>query len=266
MPRQGNWWIATQGLLTSGNDPTPELTQAGDAFPDEYLPMVYMTGDGHRDPPFNWTNNGIWGTFWTDIVQQNKICCHVETYANRVTAQSVPLNLRPVQLNGKVFGWEPEFYKIVQDVMEELPILILKDCLSLNDIHYITREMFRISNLGYLGAEGNEAMEFFDRARVLARMGRMLPCPTDEPILKTGLFSLQGHDFNTFLRNYLTRTYWLRTAINNVIGANIQRVINLYPDHVHLITCGDAHITNNPLYNFVRPPLGTFGTADQSRG
>jgi hypothetical protein len=32
--------------------PTKELSTAAEQFPDEFTPMVYMSGDGHRKPPF----------------------------------------------------------------------------------------------------------------------------------------------------------------------------------------------------------------------
>jgi hypothetical protein len=52
-----NWWVK-KGILTSSTGPGPELSLASEQFPDEYDPMVFMTGDGHRHPPFEWSNRG----------------------------------------------------------------------------------------------------------------------------------------------------------------------------------------------------------------
>jgi hypothetical protein len=68
------------------------------------------------------------------------------------------------------------------------------------------------------------------------------------------------------LRQYYRDAMSLRTDINNMIGANIQAKIDDYPDHLHLITCGDAHITVNPLYAFITPPAGCFGVVDENQG
>lgn len=250
--KAGNWWIK-QGLLTSGDDPTREMATAADQFPDEYTPLVFMTGDGHRSPPFGWTTRGVWPGFFRDIVETNKICCHVETYSDAVTVNSVPANLAAVFRNGKVFGWEPDVYKTIQNVLEDimdmLPELHMGQAQSKSSIRNITSAMWRVHDMGYLRVEGAQAMQFWDTARAHATD----PVP---------VVSLAG--FLNFLTNYNRTAMQLRTGINNVIGANIQKKINQYPDHMHLITCGDAHIIHNPLQRYITPATGTFGVVDQN--
>jgi hypothetical protein len=48
------------------------------------------------------------------------------------------------------------------------------------------------------------------------------------------------------------------------MGANIQENINKLSGDIHLITCGNVHIIDNPLYNYIEPPIGTFGVVDET--
>jgi hypothetical protein len=75
-------------------------------------------------------------------------------------------------------------------------------------------------------------------------------------------------DYDTFLGKFAgTRAMQLRTEIHAIVGATIQANIDRYADHVHLITCGDAHITcEDPLFLHIKPPIGTFGVVDENRG
>jgi hypothetical protein len=250
--RDGHWWIKP-GLLTSGEDPTGEMVTASGQFADDYVPMVFMTGDAHRTPPFQWTTRGAWNHFFDDVIQANKICCHVELYADQVTVNAVPANLSAVFHNGKVFGWEPEVYKIIQGILESiieiLPQVHLGVAQSKATIRSLTSEMWRVHGHGYLQPEGVNAMNFWDLART-------------SPVDPVPVASLPG--FLAFLSGHNNTAMGLRTGIHNVVGATIQKKINQYPDHMHLITCGDAHILHNPLYRFIEPPVGTFGIADEN--
>lgn len=253
--KYNNWWVQ-QGLLTTVLDPTGELSDVTDRFfPDEYVPMVFMTGDGHRHPPFRWTERGIWPGIFGEVVHDNKLCCHVETYADAVRVDSVPAGLAPVFHNGKVFGWEPEVFKVIEKILEAIPSVMFgfrdKEPQALSDVHYLTKEMWVVHGHGYLRAEGLRAMQFWDRVR--RTRGDMV-----------GADSLPG--FAAFLNDYSRSAMALRTGANDVMGAIIQRKIDQYPDHMHLITCGDAHITENPLYRYIRPPVGCFGIADRNKG
>ena len=247
-----NWWVQPN-LLTSGNDPTTDLANAAQAFADDYTPMIFMTGDGHRSPPFAWTSRGPWPHFFAALVNDDKICCHVELYSDAVNATSVPHNLTQVFANNKVFGWEPEVYKTIQPILEDLmrlrPKAHLGDSLDKADLRQLTSAMFRVHNMGYLMPEGLFAMKFWDKARASPK----------DPVPPSALPGLPE-----FLDHYDRTAMQLRTGINNVIGRNIQSKINQFPDHIHLITCGDAHIIHNPLYNFIDPPAGIFGIADQN--
>ncbi len=72
-------------------------------------------------------------------------------------------------------------------------------------------------------------------------------------------------EYLIFLKDYQKAAIRLRCIANNDIGFNIQKKIDEFPDHMHFVSCGDAHIINNPLYQYVRPPIGTFGIADEKK-
>ena len=56
-----NWWILETGFLASESDPSPTLGKIADLnFPDEYSPSIFLTGDGHRSPPFQWVTKNDW--------------------------------------------------------------------------------------------------------------------------------------------------------------------------------------------------------------
>jgi hypothetical protein len=260
MKRQ-NWWDK-KGLLTSGRDPTPELALAAAQFPDEYAPMVFMTGDGHGHPPFQWAEQANWSRMFEPCIAANLICCHVETYSDAVTVESVPKMFSDVFHNQKVFGWEPDVFRIIQSISETLNALRahiqLKKSetvggignveLHASDIRSLSSMMWRVHDHGYLKAEGKVAMAYWDAARDIGK--RMIR-----------LNELPG--YADFLTDYSRAGMQLRVVANDAIGANIQRKIQKFPDHMHLITCGNAHILHNPLYLYIQPPLGTFGIVDE---
>jgi hypothetical protein len=255
-----NWWVK-KGLLTSGVDPAPELSVAARQFPDDYTPAVFMVGDGHRHPPFEWSNRGVWAGFFDGLVRDNKVCCHVETFADAVTIDAVPKHLEAVFINRKVFGWEPEFYKVVMSSIDRamtLQLAMTEDApLKMSEINALAHEINVVADLGYLGPEAELARAFAFKASQYMLAAKDLKA-AEIPTAKMG-------GFLPFLNEYKNTAMSLRCVINNVIGANIQRVINTYPDHMHLIACGDAHILVNPLQLYIQPPTGTFGVADAGR-
>ncbi len=247
-----------QGLLTSVADPTEEIAGAADQFGDEYTPMVYMTGDAHRTPPFQWTTRPQWAGLFAEAVDSNLVCCHVEMFEDDATRAVLPDILMRVHKNGKVFATEPEVFRTLQQIMEAIPDVLMG--LSSNErqsqatIRFFANAMWRVRDMGYMRDEAAAMMAIWDQVR--SRTG--MPRPDPVPVNATP--TLQN-----LLRDYNRTAMRLRTGIHPVIGAMIQRRIVQYPDHIHLITCGDAHIINNPLYNYIQPPLGTFGIADQNQ-
>jgi hypothetical protein len=252
-----NWWVSP-GLLISDSDPTKELSTAAKQFPSEYTPMVYMTGDGHRTPPFKWATTDTWADFFTQFIGMNKICCHVETFSDEVKASSVPKLFEPVFHNHKVFGFEPNVFKTIMDIIhfiwEIRPKISIGEAQSLSVIRSVITQMSAVHDMGYLRNEGENAMKQWDQIRGLGKKGW-------DPVPAKALSY-----FSLFLSEYNDAAMNLRTVVNDEMGAKIQRIIKQFPDHIHMITCGDAHIYMNPLYQYIQPPLGCFGIADKQKG
>jgi hypothetical protein len=258
----GEWWVE-KGVLTTSVDPTRDLEYAGEQFPDEYVPTVFMTGDGHREPPFAWTARHPWDDFFRNLVKENLICCHVEKFADAVTQDCVPVAFAPVYRNGKVFGWEPDVFKRIRDIIQRIwtlrSQLQMNGSLSKSDIAGITGRMVVVGREGYLDGEAAIAEHLGQRART----SQSDPVPSREVPELDDLFKI-----------YNQNAMALRTKVHNVVGKTIQRRMDAYPGHFHLITCGDAHMINTtdgglvypPLYTFVNPPTGTFGIADEHHG
>lgn len=247
-----------QGLLTSVVDPTAEIASAADQFGDEFTPMIFMTGDAHRTPPFQWTTRPHWAGFFVEAVESNAICCHVEMFAEDAKRAVLPDILVRVQQNGKVFDTEPEVFRTLKDILEAIPEatspLGFHQPLPQATIRFFANAMWRVRDMGYLRLEATAMMGIWDQVRSQTGMPRPDPVPAASVPTLLNL-----------LRQYNLAAMQLRTGIHNVIGATIQRRIVQYPDHIHLITCGDAHIIDNPLYNYIQPPVGTFGIADQNQ-
>lgn len=259
-----NWWVKPK-LLTSGLDPAPELSLASVLFPDEYAPMLFMTGDGHRNPPFECTNRGVWAGFFDQVVAHNKVCCHVEVYADAVTAEAVPRHLQPVFTNRKVFGWEPECFKDIEIILECVNALrpLAHDDQEVMPISWIRTlvdhlDAFRRSpDAGsHLQNEKINARHYLDKALKNVQVRNAVNV----------VASSRMGGFAVLLGICNTTAMQLRTVLNDAMGRNIQAVVDRYPDHMHLITCGDAHVTTNPLYAYIEPPLGVFGIADEDHG
>jgi hypothetical protein len=244
------WWIK-KNLLCSGLDPGSELGRVGDHLGSDYTPTLFMTGDGHREPPFSWTARGVWPDFFREMARINNICCHVEKFSHAVTKDDIPITLRPVFNNGKVFGWEPDFYIELHQVMEICLKTMSAETVSLDVMGKIANSLNRLANTVPLKPEAATATDYYLTGMSLATD----PVPMAKlPKYEMFLGKLAG-----------TRAMALRTEIHDIVGATIQRNIDRYPDHLHLITCGDAHMTcKDALYLHIKPPVGTFGVADES--
>lgn len=250
----GDWWVHP-GVLSSGTDPAAALATAG--FPAASVPMVYMMGDGHASPWFQWADRGVWTARFAPLVAANKVCVHVETFQNKVDPVRLPASLRQVFVNRKMFGWEPELYAIISGILERIMevgyAVEREQRISRSDLRFLTWQMYLVHDNGYLRPLGDRAMRYWE-ATMPTRTRPAAPDPVPLTILP---------NFSHFLGEYLNAAGDnLRTEIHPLIAAMIQPKIEEFPDHAHLIACGEAHVTINPLYGFIRPAAGTFGIAD----
>ena len=76
------------------------------------MPRFFMTGDGHRQPPFGWTNacKQLRAHFMT-LIASKMLCAHVEEHAEQVEGTSVPNWLAVLYDQRRIFGWELTIYR-----------------------------------------------------------------------------------------------------------------------------------------------------------
>ena len=246
------WQIVPNGTLRALTNGTLAGMFRGDAP----VPRFFLTGDGHRHPPFEWTNvcTDLRLHFQT-LMAANQLCVHVETYQDAVDDNAVPVVLQPLVLQGMVFGWELEIYRYMLPLMEQSMRIATDDPINPADVMQFDRELVRLN--GSLWMIGNPP----------ALTGAMA---AHEPFVRyyRGVANGQPRvlltetNYQAFLIAYHNTTMGFRTTVNPYIAQNIQRVINLHPNATHLITCGAAHITVNPLQNFIVLPGPAVGIVD----
>lgn len=246
------WQVVPNGTLRALTNGTLATIFRGDAA----IPRFFMTGDGHRHPPFEWINvcTDLRLHFQT-LMASNLLCAHVETYQDAVNDNSVPVTLQPLVLQGMVFGWELEIYKYMLPLMEQSMRIATDDPINPSDVMNFDRELARLHAM--LWMIGNPAA-------LRASLGAHEPYVTYYRKVAKGAprVRLTETNYQTFLIAYHNLTMGFRTTVNPYIGQNIQRSINLHPNATHLITCGAAHIPINPLQNFILLPGGATGIVD----
>ncbi len=231
---------------------------------DTTIPRFFMTGDGHRSPPFAWTMAcDTLKLHFQNLMLTDQLCAHVEQQQSDVRPGSVPGPLQLLYQQQRIFGWELDIYKDLLKVMElcldvasrvsyEAPPKVL------NDVVAVDKEIIRVHALlwkiGNPIALRNAAAQSLNYRQYYENV-----CKAKAP-RNLGTERL----YSQFLMGYQNIAMGLRTTVNNYIGANIQRVINQFPNCTHLITCGDAHITYNPLAQYILLPQGAVGIVDAS--
>lgn len=262
-----SWWI-DEGVLMS-DERAEDLAAAAEHFPDEYDPMIFLTGDAHREPPFQWAAQGVWADFFGPLIEDNKIVCHVEQYPRDVTRQSVPPLFAPVFDRGKVFGWEHSVFPILENLMknyynkaQDFPANVM-----VAFVQGMLDDCKKVADMGFLKAE-YKALTDFARPYVGERTGfeKFQDLFSAPPSPTTRLSAKDGGKFKELYSNYVKAGMGLRTGIHPYIAPSIQHLIDTYRDHMHLITCGDAHLLVNPLYQYLHPPVGCFGIVDPDQG
>lgn len=251
------WTVLDTGTL--GRLTNETLGILGDPFP-----RFFMSGDGHREPPFQWTGacENLKGLFVT-LASQKALCVHTEQFPENVGPKSVPLWLGDLFGQGRIFGWELSIYKHLLPVIHQCQELMWGDSLDpakvTDDVVWLDREILRINSLLWqigkpagLGMALHHSYQFRRYFQDVSLRGQKRD-PTTET------------NYRGFVRDYRNAALDLRTTVNPYIGKNIQSVINQYPDCTHLITCGNAHITDSPLFQYVTTTPGSAnGVVDAS--
>lgn len=246
-------------LLTPCTLKTLTDADIGTAFPGGF-PQYFMTGDGHRIPPFNWALQppGLKVHLLTQMAQ-GKLCAHVEQHPEDVTEESVPPALYPLFLIKRVFGWELDVYRYIGKTMATCWALMgdvgtKAPAATAQAVANLHQQMTEVQNR--LGEIGNPPVH----GGGLAAHAPFLQYYSGNPAPNAAA----DEQYQVFLKDYFNWAMGLRTTdgVHHAIAANIKKVTDQYPDSTHLITCGNEHILTNALYNFIILPDGYEGVAD----
>ncbi len=241
------WIVVPDGTLRGLTDQTVGDYLRGDAA----MPRFFLTGDGHREPPFRWTNScpAVRMHFVT-LLTNGQLCAHVELHQADVNYDSVPSYLSILRDQGKLFGWELSIYKDLMPPMELANELVANgppDNMQQAAGEMVAFERMFIRVHSRLASIGNpptmalvyqNAQTYKDYFFRVAHKGAARNMATEAA-------------YYQFLRNFTRDSMALRTVVNPAIAANINARIQQFPNDTHLITCGDAHIRHNPLQNFI---------------
>ena len=75
------------------------------------FPRVFLTGDGHRHPPFQWICQH--SVYFIRLCEKNKLILHVEELSEKISSDSVPPMLNRLVNEKRVFSFElKEFAEI----------------------------------------------------------------------------------------------------------------------------------------------------------
>ena len=203
------------------------------------------------------------------------LCAHVEEYAEQVKDTSVPSWLAVLYDQRRIFGWELAIYRDLGPVMEKctelMPVVGSGGDLSASDIRAIValdKEMARVqgllSQIGNPSAFQNVVSQSAGFRKYFEGIGKKSYVLVGKPNPRQPGIEKQ---YVAFLLSYHTAAMSLRiSGANRYIGNNIQQVIDQYPDCTHIITCGDAHITTDPLTQYITLPTGAEGVVDPATG
>lgn len=223
---------------------------------------VFLTGDGHRHPPFEWAVScPDLKLHFQQLMGENKLCAHVEQYPDQVDDSSVPHLLQPLVVMKRVFGWELAFYRQLEEVMKlcmelasrlhEGPVAVLSDVVAMDGGILRIRDLsWEVGGPQFLKDAVGTSWNFRQQYEGAAKKP---PTGAAPEML-----------YRTFLLGYYNNAMALRTGVNRYIGQNITRVLRQYSDSTHIITCGDAHITQDPLHMYIELPAGADGVIDAS--
>lgn len=257
------WEYVTKNTLPNLTNNDVDIIFRGDSP----IPRFFMTGDGHRQPPFLWTTECIRiRDHFEALVENGSLFAHVEQHPSDVGINSVPNYMHPLLNQGRVCGWELAIYKDLEPLMNSCRDLIAQLHMDLaiaiiyQRVLEIDRDMVRL--LGLLWQIGNPPA--LRNAAINSAAYRHYFQRVSKSQITRNL-AIEA-DYSRFLLRYYNDAMALRTVVNPYIGRNIQRIINQYPNATHLITCGWTHITDNPLPHYVALPEGAHGIVDASSG
>lgn len=223
----------------------------------------YISGDGHRSPPFAWAVRPAVRLHFLGLMAAGNLCLHVEQHQEDVTDQSIPPTFNPVFVQGQVFGWELAMFKdllpvmnLIMEIMGNLPSPALADVVTLH------REMIRMDGLAW--KVGNPPWIHAALAQsdvYLAYWRKWLGPNPGQRGPANGVTELA---YMTFLNQYNNSCMALRCDANNFIAVNIMNAMAAFPAATHLITVGNSHLVTNPVQQYINIGLHA-GLVDPSQ-
>ena len=233
---------------------------------DMPIPQFFMSGDGHRNPPFQWTAAGpMMRQHFVDLMAAGRLWAHVEELPANVVVGSVPGFLAQLHAQNHIFGWElPIFQELLQSMGDSMQLAAAFNAGNIDNalqqnVDAFNLEIIRTTPL--LVQVGNPA-NLTGMAGVAGQMARYVTrVRAGEQPQTPGI----DQEYQRLLIQYHNDTMGLRTSAHPYIGHNIQGIIDANAHCTHIITCGNAHITvHNPLHGFIHLPGGAIGVVDGS--
>lgn len=223
----------------------------------------FISGDGHRTPPFAWAVRPAVRPYFQELMAAGNLCLHVEQHQEDVTDQSIPALFDPVFVQQQVFGWELDMFKhllpvmnLIMEIMGSMPTPDLADVVTLH------RHMIRMNDLAW--KVGNPPWIFAALALsdgFLAYWKRRLDI---NPLNRIPAVGATEDGYLNFLNQYNNSCMALRCDANNFIAVNLMNAMARFPNATHLITVGNAHLVTNPVQQYINIGLNA-GLIDPSQ-
>lgn len=223
----------------------------------------YLSGDGHRTPPFAWATRPAVQPHFLQLMAAGNLCLHVEQHQEDVTDHSIPEVFNPVFVQQKVFGWELSMFKdllpamtLIMEIMGNLPNPYLSDVVALH------RDMVRMDSLAWKVSNPPWIHAALAQSDIyLAYWKQRLET---DPRKRIAAIGATEDAYMAFINQYNNSCMALRCDANNFIAVNIMNAMAQFPNATHLITVGNAHLVTNPVQQYINIGLNA-GLIDPSQ-
>ncbi|HUB15815.1 MAG TPA: hypothetical protein VMB34_27965 [Acetobacteraceae bacterium] len=259
------WVVLAPGTLQRITD----VDFAEYARSDLVWPKVFLTGDGHRTPAFAWTGACPSVTdFFRQALAADRLYAYVEVRPSAVAANLVPGFLAALHGQGRVIGWELSLFEQLQPSMDKsLEVATLEiDLKRLDGIGPVLREFAALIDAVPEILQSNRTMDITTFDHVAA----IMECLTTYQRRRAEFTVEVAKKLTNAAKNYFNACMGLRcsASYHQAVGDAIQRNMLQAPNSIHLIACGDNHLTcNGPLQQFIGlDALNALGWVDASHG
>ncbi|MCP4344662.1 MAG: hypothetical protein GY795_03935 [Desulfobacterales bacterium] len=264
--------------LKAGGLTDPNEEQNLTVINSKHNVSVFLTGDGHSEPPFLWTEHSVLTRdILPKLINKNLVCAYVETYNNEVTADDVPDWMLKVFQNKKVFGWELDFFRLIKDLNDASQNWRM----NLNNKKYdhnkalitidglLEQVIKRRGEVNMTGKMLNAAQSFRTNSKpyIVESQGYMSYAASfvHTPKKNEQKKNPTHNDYNRLAeqsRNVKDELLNLRDRCNRSFAASIWKYMKNYEHHLHFIACGDAHVKIDPIQNYLNLPKKETGIVD----